>query len=227
MKKLTLSVLVTTVLFAGAATAFADDNNSWTNGEGTEDGKGAKSHAHMILKAAENPDVPTDPMDPSDPDGGTGNVGTLTIDNVTPLEFGEHELSGGESVYYTMSKNPNVQITDNRGEGNGWTLQVTSSSFTDINDKDKQLKGAVLTLPAGEIKTTTGNVSNKPVVNEVSLNTDEPSTETLMMANPNSGMGTWEDLFDSSKLSIKVPAGNFAGEYVSTLTWTMLDTPTD
>nr|WP_207696053.1 WxL domain-containing protein [Enterococcus sp. DIV0212c]MBO1354576.1 WxL domain-containing protein [Enterococcus sp. DIV0212c] len=195
---------------------------------GTSDGKGATSQAHMTLMPGDGATDPTDPIvptDPEEPGGGTGNKGPLTIDNVTPLEFGEHKLAGGESIYSTTSKKPNVQVTDSRGEGKGWTLQITSSEFKDIKDSKKILKGAVLTLPIGTLQTTTGNVSEKPESKEVKLNTDKPSTENLLVAKAKAGMGTWANEFDAKAVTVKVPAGNFAGEYVSTLTWTMLDAP--
>ncbi|PEF42455.1 peptidase [Bacillus cereus] len=197
----------------------------WTKVVGTEDGKGATSGAHVKLNPADNPTEPTKPIDPSEPGGETGNVGPLTIDNVTPLEFGEHELNGGKVEYTTMSKSPNVQVSDNRGEGQGWTLQVTSTSFKDINDDTKILKGAVVSLPAGKMKTTEGNVSKEPTPKAVVLDTDSPLTQAIMTAEQNEGMGTWIDSFDANQVKIDVPGGNYAGEYVSTLTWTLLDVP--
>ncbi|MEI5994502.1 WxL domain-containing protein [Candidatus Enterococcus mansonii] len=225
MKKIIFGTLLSTVLLAGGAVAHAESDD-WKTVIGTPDGKGATSHAHMTLQPGDETTDPTDPIDPSEPGGETGNKGPLTIDNVTPLEFGEHKLAGGESIYSATSDHPNVQVTDNRGEGKGWTLQVTSSQFTDVTDVKKTLKGAVLTIPTGELKTTEGNVSEKPTAKEVHLTTDKPTAEVLMVATDKTGMGTWEDLFNAEKVTVKVPAGNFSGEYVSTLTWTMLDTPT-
>lgn len=224
MKRVIFTSLLSIIVFTGTTTVHAED--SWKNVTGSEDGKGAASHAHMHLVPSDDTDNPTEPLDPSQPGGETGNKGPLTIDNVTPLEFGEHKLVGGESVFSTTSIKPNVQVTDNRGEGQGWTLQVTSSEFVDVADTKKILKGAVLKIPAGELKTTAGNVSEKPEIKEIQLGTDQSSTDTIMSAQSRSGMGTWVDLFDASQLTVTVPAGNFAGDYVSTLTWTLLDTPT-
>ncbi|ALS02795.1 peptidase [Enterococcus silesiacus] len=228
MKKIIFGTLLSTVLLTGGVVVHAEgqtEGQDWTTTTGTPDGKGATSHAHMTLQPGDGTTDPTDPIDPSEPGGETGNKGPLTIDNVTPLEFGEHKLAGGESIYSSTSEHPNVQITDSRGEGKGWTLQITSSQFTDIKDAKKTLKGAVLTLPAGELKTIDGNVSGKPTTKEIHLATDQPTAEVLMVAKDKTGMGTWEDLFNEENVTVKVPAGNFSGEYVSTLTWTMLDTP--
>lgn len=221
MKKLTLSAMLLATLSTGTFNVLAEDN-SVTH---SEDGTGAKSHAHMTLVPGDDSTDPTEPLDPSDPNGETGNTGPLTIDYITPLEFGEHHISGGSTIYTTVSEKPNVQITDNRGEGKGWSLQVTSSPFVDSTDNKKILKGAVLTLPEGNMKTTIGNISTPPKSKEVVLSTDKESTDTLMTADENSGMGTWENLLDASKVTVNVPAGNFAGDYTSTLTWTLLDTP--
>lgn len=46
-----------------------------------------------------------------------------------------------------------------------------------------------------------------------------------MAANKNNGLGTWMDKFNASEVKLTVPAGNLAGEYVSTLTWSLLDAP--
>src|SRR5699024_4539220 len=111
---------------------------------GTSDGKGAVSHGHIKIIPNKNPS-PTDPIEPSTPGGSTGNAGLLTIDNVTPLLFDTHELSSGAVEYVTSSQNPNVQVTDIRGTGVGWSLQVSTSPFVDQTDTNKVLKGAIVT----------------------------------------------------------------------------------
>ncbi|MED3687098.1 WxL domain-containing protein [Bacillus thuringiensis] len=223
-KKLLLAgVLITTTLFSASIPTLAAENTSdWEKVVGTEDGKGATSGAHVKLNPG---DHPTKPIEPSEPDGETGNKGPLTIDNVTPLEFGEHELSGGKVEYEATSKSPNIQVSDNRGSGQGWTLKVTSASFQNTNDNTKTLRGAVVSLPEGTMKTTAGNVSEMPTPKAVVLDTDTATTQTIMTAEQNKGMGTWADVFDGSQVKISVPGGNYAGEYVSTLTWTLEDAP--
>ena len=109
----------------------------------------------------------------------------------------------------------------------GWTLQVSTSPFKDLTDETMILKGATVTLPIGTAVTTPGNVSPAPELREVQLGTDSEVTapQILMSAQDSKGMGTWVDQFDPSNLKINVPAGNLAGEYVSTLTWSLLDAP--
>ena len=183
-------MLTTTTLFSASMPTFAAED--WKTVVGSEDGKGATSVAHVKLNPATGP---PDPIEPSEPGGETGNEGPLTIDNVTPLGFGEHELNGGKVEYTTTSTSPNVQVTDNRGEGQGWTLQVTSTSFQDVNGNKKILKGAVVSLPKGTIKTTAGNVSGEPTPKAVALDIDSPIIQIIMPAEQHKGMGTWVDSF--------------------------------
>ncbi|MFW5438185.1 WxL domain-containing protein [Paenibacillus apiarius] len=172
-------------------------------------------------------DTITPPIDPSEPGGETGTSGALTIDNVAPLLFDSHKLSGGDVTYTTTTTNPNVQVTDIRGTGAGWTLQVSATPFKDKTDGTKVLKGAVVTLPVGTLVTTLANVSTAPTANKVQLSTDSDITapQNLMAATANTGLGTWVDKFDASQVTIQVPAGNLTGDYESTLSWSLLDAP--
>ncbi|MGE6610753.1 WxL domain-containing protein [Peribacillus sp. NPDC076916] len=226
LKKVIFKGMAATALLVFVTPTFASAVDP-TEVLGSESGKGATSHGHITITPADETTGPTDPIVPSEPDGETGNTGALTIDNVSPLEFNTHQLSGGAVEYSTTTKNPNVQITDIRGTGAGWTLQVSTSPFKDQTDETKILKGASVTLPIGTAVTTPGNVSPAPELRAVQLGTDSAVTtpQILMTAEKLKGMGTWVDQFEPSSLKIIVPAGNLAGEYVSTLTWSLLDAP--
>lgn len=164
---------------------------------------------------------------PIDPGGGgeTGNKGPLTIDNVTPLEFSKHTIVNGEVQYATTSTSPNVQITDSRGGGQGWSLKVTAAEFKDVNDAAKTLKGTYLVLPIGTLVTTGNNVSEQPDAYEVKIETSNSTAQVVMEAHTGDGLGTWEDKFDPNRLKIDVPSGNLAGDYISELTWALEDAP--
>lgn len=218
MKKMVITGLVSLSALGMAMPALAAST-------GNSDGTGATSNAHVKLTPADETTDPTDPTDPGDGGGETGNKGPLTIDYVTPLEFGEQKLTGTEAVYQTTSKLPNVQISDKRGQGQGWTLKVKSSEFVDSTNQTQTLKGATVTLPVGTIKSVEGNVSTAPTANEAILESDNASEHVLMTAAATAGLGTWEDLFDASKVQITVPSGNLVGDYSSSLTWTLEDAP--
>lgn len=192
-------------------------------------GDTATSQVEVKLQPGKT-EKPVDPIvpneDPNEPSGETGNVGLLTIDNVTPFEFGLHDLTEETETFSITTKHPNVQVSDRRGEGQGWALQVGLSTFSDAKEKDKVLKGAELVIPEGQLQTTAGNVSKKPEEFAVKLEADGKSTATLMQADPDSGMGSWADVLNSKEIKLSVPAGNYSGEYSATLSFSLVDAPT-
>lgn len=208
-----MSVLVPNIASATAAEGI----------QGTEDGKGATSYGSLKLDSNTEGTVP--PIKPSVPSGETGNTGALTIDNVSPLLFGEHKIDGGEAIFETITTTPNVQVSDRRGEGQGWNLQVRMSEFADKEEKTKILKGAEVTLPAGTVGKSEGNIALPPETKEVVIAGSVESTQTLFSAKEKTGLGTWTDEFDASQVKLKVPAGNLKGDYQATLTWSLLDAP--
>ncbi|MEE6451137.1 WxL domain-containing protein [Gottfriedia acidiceleris] len=217
-----LLTTATVVLFATNHT-FAAINP--TDVISSPDGKGATTYGHVKIIPGDGTTGPVDPVLPSEPGGETGNTGSLTIDYVTPLEFGTHQTEGSSIVVNTTSQNPNVQVTDVRATGAGWTLQVTASPFVEQNDNTKKLIGATLSFPAGEALSTAGNVSEAPTMRAITLNTDQSASDILMTAQANQGMGTWVDKLDPTQIKLKIPSGNLEGDYVSTLNWTLLDAP--
>lgn len=221
--KLALASVAATFLFSASITASAAiDQNEVI---GTDGGKGAVSHGYVKLTPGDQETGPTAPIEPSIPGGATGNEGPLTIDNASPLLFGENKIEGGKMVFTTTTQNPNVQVTDKRGEGQGWNLQVKTADFIDQVDAKKILKGAELSLPVGTATPAAGNISVAPTVNAVVLSSTNAKAQTIMAAAKNNGLGTWVDKFDASQVKLTVPAGNLVGEYVSTLTWSLLDAP--
>lgn len=220
MKKNKLAVLGLSAVLGlnlGITSVLADESGD----TGT---KSATSKSNITLTASGDDSDPVAPIVPDDPSNPTGQTGPLTIDNASTLNFGTQEISSKEEVYTTTTVNPNVQVSDHRGTGAGWTLQVSLSKFT--TSANKELKGAVLTLPAGEMKTTDDNVSAPATASVVTLNADGTATNaTVMSAAANQGMGTWADSFDQSGVKLTVPAGNLAGAYSSTLTWSLVDAP--
>ncbi len=190
---------------------------------GSEDGKGGTSHGYINLTPGDDEDEePTEPILPTDPPGGTGNEGILTLDNVAPLLFDIHKLEGKEQVYTSVVDNSNIQVTDKRGDEAGWNVQVSQTEFIDVTDKKKVLKGAKLVLPVGKLSTAGTNVSLEPIANSVEVN-DKPAV--LMNAKKDTGAGTWTDVFNKDEIELTVPAGNKTGEYMSTVTWALMDAP--
>lgn len=201
----------------------------------------AESKNHIIFKANTNPTNPVDPtdpgnpnppspVDPTDPENpGTGNEGPLSIDYVSNIEFGEHEITSGTQVYNAQNENPFVQVSDNRGTGAGWTLSATASEFAST-DGSKVLKGAELSFKNGEVKTKPNNVSKEAVHHDVTFNNSD--AKVLMDAGVDAGRGTWIDVFsgeagNNDKVQLKVLEGSAdAGvDYTATINWELADAP--
>lgn len=216
MKKISLLLLsVATLNTIGMSQVFADDVNPK-----------AESHINIGIEPGDDSES-TNPIDPEDPEnpgeGGTGQKGNLTIDNVSNLDFGSFKLSS-DSMTLTANKdktvNPSAQVTDKRGTGAGWNLQVEISDFE--SSDNHVLKGAQLTLPKGEIKTNNVDNTLAPEVFSLKVN-NEP--QTVMSASKDKGLGTWADSFNKEQTELMIPAGNFVGEYAATLTWTLSNAP--
>lgn len=183
------------------------------------------SKADVTLEAGDTT-TPVDPILPSIPDGSTGNTGMLTLDNITPFQFDKHKVTGGTETYSITATGANVQVSDRRGTGAGWELKVTAATFKDKVDNTKVLKGAQIVIPKGEVQSTVGNTSEKPTTNLVTLDAlDGEISSVLFQAEKDQGMGTWVDQLNPSEVKIIIPGGNFVGEYSSTLTWVLGDTP--
>lgn len=119
MKKTILAAaLISTTLLAGTLAVHADNLNE-------------KSTAKIGL-TAQDPDHPVGPIDPIDPDDNppsndpTGNTGDLRIDYMSKIDFGKQTISGKTETYTAQKPalTTEVQVSDLRGTGAGWNLQV-------------------------------------------------------------------------------------------------------
>lgn len=207
------------------------------------DGTGSKVTSNATIKFIpgdgitppvdpDNPDNPEDPSNPTDPEdpgnGGTGEIGPLSLDYVSNITFGEQKISGADTVYEAKNTKPHIQVTDTRGDKTaGWKLTATPTPFTgkDANGQDVELRGTELTLKNGQTDTTTGNTSAAPTVNDVTLAGN--AAVDVMVAAPDSGQGTWIDKYDSSNITLKVPAGSAENgvDYSSSIEWNLVSAP--
>ncbi|MET3564185.1 hypothetical protein ABID30_003282 [Enterococcus rotai] len=199
----------------------------------------ANSDATFSLEAQDQDGGGTNPILPIPP---TGNKGPLTIDAVSSFVFPNAKISGealtvvGESAQVNGSAGTmGAQVTDSRGSGAGWTLKAKITDFTgtDTDNTARTLKGAVLTLPQGQVKTsdtaTTVADANKPVSNAVSLNGTD---QKLLTATEGNGLGVWYVNFENNtqgaaqkEVKLYVPTGNFKADYKATISWTLTEAP--
>ncbi|EKT6042412.1 WxL domain-containing protein [Listeria monocytogenes] len=189
----------------------------------------------------------TDPVDPIDPDGGDDpyvpddtpvnpdDTNPLKIVYVSTLDFDTQSISSEEQVYTankvtttsqvdgtTKEMNPAVTISDGRGTGAGWTLQVQQDSeFTDAASGDT-LEGADLVLNQTDVYTNTANNAVAPT-GSTAIDVNTTGNTNVLTAAVDAGQGTWQEEFEA-QLTV---AGNTAqeGNYSTSLTWTLLDAP--
>ncbi|WP_163654788.1 WxL domain-containing protein [Listeria sp. PSOL-1] len=158
--------------------------------------------------------------------------GTLTIDHVSDFKFGEQKTSGSNKVYYAAldgDKANFVQVTDKRGTNAGWHLTVTEDEQFK-NESNDSLTGAVLKLDNGTMTSADDGIA--PTANqEISLT---PGTASdVINAQVDQGTGIWVDSFGSDaeagqkSVSVTVPGKTkkVQGEYTTSLTWNLADTP--
>lgn len=184
-----------------------------------------------------NPITPTDPDDHED-----GTTGPLSIDYISNIRFGLNKSSGKEETYWanldtvkdskgTELEVPNfVQVTDKRGVWNGWHLTVTQEEQFYNTSAKKSLDGAVMTLNNGVANSKDGGEA-PTVSTPVILTPGEPVD--VAIANEGKGSGTWSVRYGDNQeegkksISLKVPGTTTKakGEYATTLTWKLSDSP--
>lgn len=181
-----------------------------------------------------DPEHPTDPADPDNP--GTGNSGPLSLDRIANIQFSEHEVNGDETTFNAINKDPYLQVSDTRAEATGWILTAKMTKpFTGAKDQSV-LEGTSMDWTNGTVKTTDGNKNVAPVGSNLSLDADGTEA-TLMKADPETGQGTWLDVFaggsedmktENTNVSLKVPGGQATAQaYQAEITWTLADTPAE
>src|SRR5699024_11062718 len=178
----------------------------------------------------EKPDEEYNREDDNNPnDKPTGDTGALTLDYVSSVTFGEHEVSGSEQVYESETLRPFIQITDRRGTKEGSNVSAKASNFT--SGDDSTLQGSTLSFLNGSV-TTPGSTEAPSPNDEVSLATGGDS-KNVVTADEGEGMGKWithwvgssgEDL--NSNVTLTVPGGvATTGKHEATITWTLADAP--
>ncbi|KAF1297981.1 hypothetical protein BAU15_07980 [Enterococcus sp. JM4C] len=159
-----------------------------------------------------DPENPGKIVDPGESET-TGK--SLRIDYVPTLDFNQQVVSSEDQVYPakaqlfhdgTPARANYVQVSDFRGTGKGWTLQLSQDyQFRNPEDKNIILNGAVISLNhswANSANQSTG----KPEVQKDVIEMMPGTTYDLATAKPGAGEGTWLISFGASetnKLSMK------------------------
>lgn len=212
----------------------------------------ATSKATLTAKAGNggsdpvDPDDPTDPGKKTDPDKGNGvkpdnQTGALTIDYLSNLNFGTDIALTGRTVSANVVDETTrfFQVSDLRGTGTGWQLNVTLGDFV---NGTKSIKGASITFKNGEVRSSnesqTEQAATVPVddgSNQIKLSAGATEVTPMLKATAGNGRGTWlaayptpaSSTVGNSNIVFSAPTTSIDANtaYTSTLTWQLQDSP--
>lgn len=195
------------------------------------------SHNSNATITFTEPDNQVDVLDPTDPSkplapqpdeddtgGKTGDTGPLSLDYVTNLDFGTHDVSIAAKTYpATNSTQPFTQVTDRRSISTGWTLTVQAANFQ--SGGANTLSGASLTFKGGEAASNLTGLDQPTVNNPINVTTGGEAAN-VTIASAGQGRGTWITRWDKNNVELTVPqAAATQGAHTSTLTWTLTAGP--
>lgn len=196
------------------------------------------------------PVLPIDPLNPEGPNPGTS--GPLSLDYASSLDFGQNKITNSDKTYYAAAQGFSggeiagefrgnyVQVSDNRGTSEGWTLSLKQEGqfSSESAEKYKVLEGAQIAFASAKAESIAVGVT-PPTVSDFSLVPDE--SIVVMQAAADAGDGTWIDYFGNAEvmtidgqevqknkaISLSVPGKTpkEATKYVTELTWTLSDVP--
>lgn len=143
----------------------------------------------------------------------------ITLDAVPGVDFGTNTMENGTKTYEAKTVSGSTKVT-NPGNEDGWDVQVAATEF---KDGDKVLQAAALTFDQAAVQADdSANVSKLPTSSKVTLNS---SGQSILTAQSGDGIGKFTATHAADKVSLLVPAGNSAGKYQATLTWTLANAP--
>ena len=155
------------------------------------------------------------------------NGGSLSLVQVATFDFGLQNISSSAADYTATDVDDDIQVSDLRGNGKGWDLNVSLSGFVNT-DNGKELNGAYVTLSGTEIAGVNGTIGTAPTSTSTgTLKIDSDSSELpIFVADEDAGMGVWGITTELTDATLTVLAGTaYAGAYEANLTWTLQTTP--
>lgn len=202
----TIAALSSTI-FAGGITAFADDTTEETSTEvrnvtteGSIEFKPSSDEELVVVPPEGEPDVDIDPEVP-------GTTGPLSLMKAATMNFGSQVISNQDQTYNMIAekqqkagttgeenKVPYVsfaQVQDVRGTNAGWDLQVRMSDFKATTETvNDTLLGAQISLLSPRIQYEGSTSGNAPVAHADGLKLiPNASAVSVMTAEKNKGAG--------------------------------------
>ncbi|BDZ32251.1 WxL domain-containing protein [Lactiplantibacillus sp. WILCCON 0030] len=145
----------------------------------------------------------------------------ITLEKAPTINLGEH-VNDLASQDYTAEEVTDLVEVKNPGNISGWHVGVSATAFQ-TSGSTGTLRGAALTFKKGTVAAADNNNASKaPTAKEVTINTE---SQPILSADENEGIGVYDMSHTTDQVSLLVPAGNSAGAYKSTLTWTLSNAP--
>ena len=227
MTKKTLQLLATVAAVAGMSLATVTANADDTVKSGTQ-----TTTAKVSLTAG---------SDTSTDGNGNGDAGGIKLTNVPNIDFGTQELDGKTAFNLDGKLSGNNEAASqavtvvNPGIGTGWNVQVRNDAMKSASDTTLMASTISLTAKdatpgAGSADTnstrasdSTAELSAEPTFVSTALNTQGSENQKVAAAAVGGGLGTWN--MNYSKANLQVNPRNVAGDYSTTLTWTITNAP--
>lgn len=196
------SVLGTAMMFSAIVSGFAFAGNH-------------------VASAAKNEQTTTAKVTFSLPDDAA-----VGIKSAPDLNFGTQTISTTKTSV-KVAESPEPLVVSNPGLKSNWSVNVSASNFsTTADDETKSIQGAEIVMGTGSVSSDTNNVSAKPVAAQnVTVEAGGSDVNILNSAESGVSVGSFSDAFSTDQVKLVIPAGNVAGNYNASLTWTLSSTP--
>nr|WP_245249259.1 WxL domain-containing protein [Vagococcus allomyrinae] len=178
----------------------------------TAEAQGTTSKGTVTFHSSDSETPPIDPekpgevVEPAEPIIKT--EGPLRLDLVPKFNFGAQAISKDDQTYFadaqlfkdeTPARANYVQVTDNRGTVAGWELTVKQETqFSNSTTKNKELKGAVLSLDKQWANSTMGQQLQPTIMKDAIEINQIGASYPIATAERGKGNGTWAIQFGSS-----------------------------
>lgn len=146
---------------------------------------------------------------------------SIKLTKAPDIHFAEQKITGSAQKALPADSIDAMLEVVNPGLISGWNVVVNASPFTSADGK-QTLTGAQLSLANGSISSDTDVTDGVSQHDLTPLGTDDA---LIFDAAASKGIGTWDLTHDKSNATLDIPSGAVAGDYASTLTWTLVNAP--
>lgn len=153
-------------------------------------------------------------------------AGELKLNSVPVLDFGNQNISHTEQNYAADSIAPVIEVSDLRGNGNGWELIVSLSPFGLEGSGAATLQAASIQLSQPVVSPANGTVGTAPSAPANIVLTSDDQPVPVWKANTNEGMGVWNLQWNKADALLNVKPGTAQqGKSEASLTWSLQSAP--